>query len=94
VSFKPFLFSPHLLFCKPCLPFYFIESLFSWKSHLAASLLDPLIPLFPIGMEDAHAVSLNLDEPEEDANSNTFFAVYDGHGGTPVISYLPSIVVE
>jgi serine/threonine protein phosphatase PrpC len=35
-------------------------------------------------MEDSHAVSLNLDEPQ-DANSNTFFAVYDGHGGMVVV---------
>jgi protein phosphatase PTC2/3 len=31
-------------------------------------------------MEDAHAIVLSLDEKEE--TSNTFFAVYDGHGGT------------
>jgi protein phosphatase PTC2/3 len=30
-------------------------------------------------MEDAHAIVLNLDEGKEE--SNTFFAVYDGHGG-------------
>ena len=30
-------------------------------------------------MEDAHTISLNLDEGQND--SNTFFAVYDGHGG-------------
>ena len=30
-------------------------------------------------MEDAHAVALRLDEGEE---TNSFFAVYDGHGGT------------
>jgi len=30
-------------------------------------------------MEDAHAVILDLDEGQQ--NSNTFFAVYDGHGG-------------
>ena len=35
-------------------------------------------------MEDAHAVSLNLDEQQEDTDSNTFFAVYDGHGGTQI----------
>lgn len=35
------------------------------KSHLQA-------------MEDAHAIALKLDEEED---SNTFFAVYDGHGG-------------
>jgi len=33
-------------------------------------------------MEDSHTVSLNLDGLEEDIHSNTFFAVYDGHGGT------------
>ena len=30
-------------------------------------------------MEDSHAADLSLDEAE---NSNTFFAVYDGHSGT------------
>lgn len=30
-------------------------------------------------MEDAHAAILSLDEGIE--SSNTFFAVYDGHGG-------------
>lgn len=36
-------------------------------------------------MEDSHAVSLNLDESDDDANSNTFFAVYDGHGGMEML---------
>ena len=36
-------------------------------------------------MEDSHAVSLNLDEDQEDVDSNTFFAVYDGHGGTEML---------
>src|ERR1700729_3724635 len=31
-------------------------------------------------MEDAHAAELSLDQEVE--NSNAFFAVYDGHGGT------------
>jgi protein phosphatase 2C family protein 2/3 len=39
-------------------------------------------------MEDSHAISLNLDESQEDANSNTFFAVYDGHGGMEVFLWL------
>ena len=39
-------------------------------------------------MEDSHAVSLNLDEPQEDASSNTFFAVYDGHGGMEMLLWL------
>jgi protein phosphatase 2C family protein 2/3 len=30
-------------------------------------------------MEDAHTTILALDEGKEE--SNTFFAVYDGHGG-------------
>jgi protein phosphatase 2C family protein 2/3 len=30
-------------------------------------------------MEDAHVTVLNLDESPTD--KNTFFAVYDGHGG-------------
>ena len=42
------------------------------------------------GMEDAHATILNLDNPDESAaaqcgsgkkGKNSFFAVYDGHGG-------------
>jgi len=32
-------------------------------------------------MEDAHAAVLDLDGSGD--KSNTFFAVYDGHGGTP-----------
>lgn len=39
-------------------------------------------------MEDAHAVALELDEPQSDTISNTFFAVYDGHGGM-VLTYSP-----
>ncbi|KAI9512404.1 phosphatase 2C-like domain-containing protein [Russula earlei] len=38
-------------------------------------------------MEDSHAISLNLDELEEDELSNTFFAVYDGHGGGSVARF-------
>jgi hypothetical protein len=37
-------------------------------------------------MEDAHAIVLSLDEGEE--SSNTFFAVYDGHGGASYCVYL------
>ncbi|KAF9568788.1 PP2C-domain-containing protein [Agrocybe pediades] len=36
-------------------------------------------------MEDAHAVVLDLDGPRED--TNTFFAVYDGHGGSAVARF-------
>lgn len=35
-------------------------------------------------MEDAHTTVLRLDEEAEE--SNTFFAVYDGHGGTSILS--------
>jgi len=38
-----------------------------------------------ISMEDAHATVLELDEGQ--ANSNTFFAVYDGHGGGTVAKF-------
>ncbi|KAJ6512254.1 phosphatase 2C-like domain-containing protein [Mycena vitilis] len=38
-----------------------------------------------ITMEDAHAVVLDLDEGKED--TNTFFAVYDGHGGGTVAKF-------
>ena|ERR1700733_4956265 len=40
-------------------------------------------------MEDAHAIVLSLDEGEE--KSNTFFAVYDGHGGA---FYAPCLCVD
>lgn len=33
-------------------------------------------------MEDAHAIVLELDEGKPE--TNTFFAVYDGHGGAPL----------
>lgn len=38
-----------------------------------------------ITMEDAHAAVLSLDEGED--TSNTFFAVYDGHGGGSVAKF-------
>ncbi|KAJ7175839.1 phosphatase 2C-like domain-containing protein [Mycena filopes] len=38
-----------------------------------------------ISMEDAHAIVLELDEGKEDPN--TFFAVYDGHGGGTVAKF-------
>jgi len=46
--------------------------------------------MFSAAMEDAHATILNLDNPDESAQAqcgpgkkgkNSFFAVYDGHGG-------------
>ncbi|KAI0269823.1 phosphatase 2C-like domain-containing protein [Gloeopeniophorella convolvens] len=38
-------------------------------------------------MEDAHTVALDLDERNDEALSNTFFAVYDGHGGGSVARF-------
>ncbi|KAK7048343.1 putative general substrate transporter [Favolaschia claudopus] len=38
-----------------------------------------------ITMEDAHAIVLDLDGEKDD--SNTFFAVYDGHGGSTVARF-------
>ncbi|KAJ7134603.1 phosphatase 2C-like domain-containing protein [Mycena epipterygia] len=38
-----------------------------------------------ITMEDAHAIVLDLDEGKDDPN--TFFAVYDGHGGGTVAKF-------
>ena len=32
-------------------------------------------------MEDSHAAVLDLDEGKPEHETNTFFAVYDGHGG-------------
>ena len=36
-------------------------------------------------MEDAHAIVLDLEAANDKQNS--FFAVYDGHGGAPIMSY-------
>lgn len=36
-------------------------------------------------MEDAHTIALSLDEGKD--NSNTFFAVYDGHGGMSYVLF-------
>ena len=38
-------------------------------------------------MEDAHAIVLDLEAAN--GKQNCFFAVYDGHGGTPLLSYPP-----
>ncbi|TFK52534.1 PP2C-domain-containing protein [Heliocybe sulcata] len=38
-----------------------------------------------ITMEDAHTIALRLDEDND--NPNSFFAVYDGHGGSNVARY-------
>lgn len=51
-------------------------------------------------MEDAHATILDLDQPDESAEAqcgkgkkgkNSFFAVYDGHGGECVA---PSLFIQ
>ena len=36
-------------------------------------------------MEDAHAIDLDLEAPND--KRNCFFAVYDGHGGASLLSY-------
>jgi hypothetical protein len=43
-------------------------------------------------MEDAHAIVLSLDEGE--LTSNTFFAVYDGHGGTSYYFCLFALILR
>lgn len=43
-------------------------------------------------MEDAHAHVLDLDEGKPEAESNAFFAVYDGHGGAAVAKFAGSNV--
>ena len=36
-------------------------------------------------MEDTHAIVLDLEAAND--KQNCFFAVYDGHGGAPIMSY-------
>lgn len=43
-------------------------------------------------MEDSHSAVLNLDEGKPDDESNTFFAVYDGHGGAPFLFFFRPII--
>lgn len=53
------------------------------KFHYAVSEMQG----WRITMEDSHAIELNLDCQSDDTESNTFFAVYDGHGGASVAKY-------
>lgn len=73
-----FIFSPHLtrIFCVARLPSTVIDTLKTDDDQSA--------------MEDAHATILDLDKTDESAEAqcgkgkkgkNSFFAVYDGHGG-------------
>lgn len=43
-------------------------------------------------MEDSHAAVLDLDEGKPEHETNTFFAVYDGHGGSTVARFAGSNV--
>ena len=43
--------------------------------------IDISLSICATAMEDAHAHVLDLDEGKSEAESNAFFAVYDGHGG-------------
>jgi hypothetical protein len=91
VSLELLLSLADLLCCNTRFPFSVIFPIFSFLGEIT-SPSDLLILFFPTGMEDAHAVSLNLDEPQGDVNPNTFFAVYDGHGGTLLTLHLPSLL--
>ncbi|KAH9942872.1 PP2C-domain-containing protein [Amylocystis lapponica] len=51
------------------------------KFHYAVSEMQG----WRISMEDAHTIALELDEGTDEPN--TFFAVYDGHGGGAVAKY-------
>lgn len=55
-------------------------------------MLVAIITICLPAMEDAHTVILNLDERDE--NPNTFFAVYDGHGGALTANSSRSVVLR
>jgi serine/threonine protein phosphatase PrpC len=44
-------------------------------------------------MEDAHTVALHLEDDGKD-KQNSFFAVYDGHGGTLALLILGESVAD
>lgn len=48
--------------------------------------------MFSSAMEDSHAAVLDLDEGKPENETNTFFAVYDGHGGSTVAKFAGSNV--
>lgn len=70
---------------------YGVSEMQGWRisKHESYSLYFPDGPCSPdevlmlrAAMEDAHTAILNLDGASSEAETNTFFAVYDGHGGT------------
>ena len=66
--------------------FYSLVSMQGWRLRKFCSYLN--VPFWSscTGMEDAHAVVLDLEAANEKRNS--FFAVYDGHGGAPYRLFL------
>ena len=46
----------------------------------------------PSGMEDAHAIVPSLYQGDSEEQSNAFFAVYDGHGGSCLLLLLCVLV--
>lgn len=90
LSESQYLFCFLCLACSPHPPFNLVHFVFVfWRNPFLKSSSHPfcdiLISHLLAAMEDAHAISLNLDEHPDEAESNTFFAVYDGHGGTETL---------
>ena len=65
---------------------YGLVSMQGWRLRKFCSY--PSVPFLSscIGMEDAHAIVLDLEAANKKKNS--FFAIYDGHGGAPLLSFL------
>lgn len=58
-----------------------VSFIFSGRQHKTTDQRRTQFLIFSPAMEDSHAAVLDLDEGKPENETNTFFAVYDGHGG-------------